>query len=67
MCVYLTCQVHTKFSNLYNIAYEWGKFTNNYILEKWINEYNKTLKFISPILKWYLFLKKIIWQNEQGK
>jgi len=58
----------TKFCNLYNIAYNWKEFTNINILKKWINDYDRDLRWIlAPILKCYLFLKKMIWQKKQEK
>lgn len=55
----------TKFCNFYNIGYNWSEFTNKHILENGLVNFKKKLELISPLLRWYLFLKKTLWQNKQ--
>lgn len=55
----------TKFCNFYNIGYNWSEFTNKPILENGLLWFKKILELISPFLRLYLFLKKILWLSKQ--
>lgn len=55
----------TKFCNFYKIGYNWSEFTNKPILENGLVNFKKFLSWISPLLRWYLFLKKTLWQKKQ--